>query len=207
MHFITRTAAAAAFCGALIAASGGILIADWALMAGAAPAAFAAPGPKAPAGQLGRVTVQPDPAAPGEPVRVMDKGRCAGGTTVANSMAFSAPAALRPTRDRQLAGSARIRGGAHGTYPVIVTCGKKEISGSVSVAKKPGTAKRARVVRKLGAHGRAPGTVLPKGPAATGDGTTSRGYDAAMVEAGLAIAGLGTAAGLAARLRRSKSRT
>ena len=191
MLFITRAAAAAVLGAALIAATGA------ALMAGPAPAAFAASGPGATGGQgKARITVQPDPAAPNEPVRVFDGGQCAIAAGTASSMGFSAPAALRRS-GRRLTGRTSIRSGALGTYPVIVECGKREVSGSVRVVKTVAAVKSHR-----------PAAVMPKGAASTGDGTTSRGYDAAMAKAGLAVVGVGAVAGLVARRRRrSRSRT
>ena len=190
MHFITRVAATAALGRALIAATGAVL------MAGPAPAAFAANGPAASAGQeTARVTVQPDPAVPNEPVRVFDGGQCTMAAGTASSMGFSAPSALRRS-GRLLTGRTSIRSGALGTYPVIVECGRKEISGSVRVVKKIATVQSHR-----------PAAVMPKGPASTGDGTTSRGYDGAMAKAGLAVVGVGAVVGLIARRRRSRSRT
>jgi hypothetical protein len=206
MHFVIRAAAAATIGAALMAASGG------ALMAGAATAAYAGSGTKATASQFGKVTVQPDPAVPHGRVMVFAGKYCSGTTGTASSMAFSAPAALRRARAGQLAGSTSIRGGALGTYPVIVACGREEVSGSVRVVRRTRSTRGHEPAAALGhdpaaVRGHKPAALSPKGPAAAGDGTTSRGSDATMTKAGLAIVGLGAVVGLVARRRGSRSRT
>lgn len=180
MHFSTKAVAAVSLGSVLTVGTG---------VAGAGTAGAA--GDK-----TGRVAVQPDPAWPNEHVSVSEGGQCpaATATGTASSMGFSAPAALRRSGDR-LAGSTTIRSGARGTYPVIVACGKTEVSGS------------ARVIPKAAATpSYQPAAVVPKGPAPTADGTTSRGSDGTLAKTGLAVLVLGAVVGLLARHRRSRSR-
>lgn len=179
MHFSTMAVAAAALGAALTVSTGAVGI-----------------GTAAAAGDKTRkVAVQPDPAWPGEQVSVSDGGRCPVAAGSASSMGFSAPAALERSGGR-LAGRTTIRSGALGTYPVIVACGKAEISGSVRVIPKAAATPSYQ-----------PAAVVPRGPAPAGDGTTSRGSDGALAKTGLAVLVLGAVAGLLARHRRSRSRT
>lgn len=197
MHFITRVAPMAALGAGLMAGA-----ASPALAVTGVPAIGGPPGAgaRAAVGTPPRVAVEPDPAAPGEPVRVLDRGQCSVTTSTASSMAFSAPAALRPSGG-QHAGRTSIRSGALGTYPVTVACGRMEVSGSVRIVRK------ARPVASRRGPGHRAKAISPKGPAATGDGTTAGGYDSTMAKAGLAVAGVGAVVGLAARIRRSRSRS
>jgi hypothetical protein len=126
---------------------------------------------------LGKVSVQPNPAAAGSTVWVWDGDQCAGTTGTATSKAFTAPASLGQL-DSMLGGSTKIAWVRPGSYAVTISCSGKTYTGWVVVA--------------------------PKGAPHTGDGASmiSSGSDNLVAGTALAAAGLGVGA-FALRRRRA----
>jgi hypothetical protein len=146
-------------------------------LAAATVALASGPIAQAAASGLGKVSVQPNPAAAGSTVWVWDGDQCAGTTGTASSRAFTASAKLGQL-DGMLGGSTKIAWVSPGSYAVTISCSGKAYTGWVVVA--------------------------PKGAPHTGDGASliSSGSDNLAVGSVLAAAGLGVGA-FAMRRRRA----